>query len=73
MAAVLARGETVIDNAAREPEIVDLCNMLNEMGAKVSGGGSSTLTIQGVRKLEPTTHRVIGDRIVAATWGVAAP
>ncbi|MET8318080.1 UDP-N-acetylglucosamine 1-carboxyvinyltransferase [Rhodococcus erythropolis] len=72
MAAVLARGETVIDNAAREPEIVDLCNMLNEMGAKVSGGGSSTLTIQGVRKLEPTTHRVIGDRIVAATWGVAA-
>ena len=72
MAAVLARGETVIDNAAREPEIVDLCNMLNEMGAKVSGGGTSTLTIQGVRKLEPTTHRVIGDRIVAATWGVAA-
>ncbi|MGC0363200.1 UDP-N-acetylglucosamine 1-carboxyvinyltransferase [Rhodococcus sp. 27YEA15] len=72
MAAVLARGETIIDNAAREPEIVDLCNMLNEMGAKVSGGGSSTLTIEGVRKLSPTTHRVIGDRIVAATWGVAA-
>ncbi|TQC45474.1 UDP-N-acetylglucosamine 1-carboxyvinyltransferase [Rhodococcus sp. WS4] len=72
MAAVLAKGETVIDNAAREPEIVDLCNMLNQMGAKVRGAGTSTLTIQGVAKLEPTTHRVIGDRIVAATWGIAA-
>ncbi|WP_114722171.1 UDP-N-acetylglucosamine 1-carboxyvinyltransferase [Rhodococcus sp. AG1013] len=72
MAAVLARGETVIDNAAREPEIVDLCNMLTRMGAKISGAGSTTLTIRGVEKLEPTTHRVIGDRIVAATWGIAA-
>ncbi|NLG56345.1 MAG: UDP-N-acetylglucosamine 1-carboxyvinyltransferase [Rhodococcus sp.] len=72
MAAVLAKGETVIDNAAREPEIVDLCNMLNQMGAKVSGAGSSTLTIQGVERLSPTSHRVIGDRIVAATWGIAA-
>ncbi|WP_072846393.1 UDP-N-acetylglucosamine 1-carboxyvinyltransferase [Rhodococcus tukisamuensis] len=72
MAAVLAKGETVIDNAAREPEIVDLCNMLVRMGARIEGAGSSTLTIQGVRRLEPTTHRVIGDRIVAATWGIAA-
>ncbi|GAB4583543.1 UDP-N-acetylglucosamine 1-carboxyvinyltransferase [Nocardia sp. NPDC127526] len=72
MAAVLADGETIIDNAAREPEIVDLCNMLVQMGAKVSGAGTSVLTIEGVDKLSPTTHRVIGDRIVAATWGIAA-
>ncbi|WP_068278967.1 UDP-N-acetylglucosamine 1-carboxyvinyltransferase [Aldersonia kunmingensis] len=71
MAAVLAEGETVIDNAAREPEIVDLCHMLNQMGARVSGAGTSTLTILGVEKLEPTEHRVIGDRIVAATWAIA--
>ncbi|WP_107987027.1 UDP-N-acetylglucosamine 1-carboxyvinyltransferase [Rhodococcus sp. OK519] len=72
MAAVLARGETVIDNAAREPEIVDLCNMLIRMGAKIGGAGSTTLTIRGVDRLQPTSHRVIGDRIVAATWGIAA-
>lgn len=72
MAAVLAEGETVIDNAAREPEIVDLCMMLIRMGARISGAGTSVLTIQGVRKLSPTAHRVIGDRIVAATWGIAA-
>jgi UDP-N-acetylglucosamine 1-carboxyvinyltransferase len=72
MASVLANGETVIDNAAREPDIVDLCNMLGRMGAQIEGAGTSTLTIQGVRTLRPTTHRVIGDRIVAATWGVAA-
>lgn len=72
MAAVLARGETVIDNAAREPEIVDLCNMLTRMGAKIAGAGSTTLTIRGVDRLQPTSHRVIGDRIVAATWGIAA-
>ncbi|MFF0815669.1 UDP-N-acetylglucosamine 1-carboxyvinyltransferase [Rhodococcus sp. NPDC003318] len=72
MAAVLAKGETVIDNAAREPDIVDLCNMLGRMGARIEGAGSSTLTIQGVTELKPTTHRVIGDRIVAATWGIAA-
>ena len=72
MAAVLADGETVIDNAAREPDIVDLCNMLVQMGAKIRGAGTTTLTIHGVDKLAPTTHRVIGDRIVAATWGIAA-
>ena len=71
-AAVHAKGTTVIDNAAREPDIVDICDMLNQMGAKVSGGGTSTLTITGVDKLHPTEHRVIGDRIVAATWGIAA-
>lgn len=72
MAAVLAEGETVIDNAAREPEIVDLCTMLTRMGARISGAGTSVLTIDGVRKLSPATHQVIGDRIVAATWGIAA-
>lgn len=72
MAAVLAEGETIIDNAAREPDIVDLCNMLVQMGAKISGAGTTTLEITGVAKLHPTTHRVIGDRIVAATWGIAA-
>ncbi len=72
MAAVLAEGTTVIDNAAREPEIVDLCLMLQQMGAKVDGIGSSTLTVHGVTGLQPTEHRVIGDRIVAATWAFAA-
>ena len=72
MAAVLAEGITTIDNAAREPEIVDLCEMLVQMGAKIEGAGSSTLTVEGVGRLHPTTHRVVGDRIVGATWGIAA-
>ncbi|GAA1274491.1 UDP-N-acetylglucosamine 1-carboxyvinyltransferase [Pseudonocardia aurantiaca] len=72
MAAVLAEGVTVIDNAAREPEIVDLCTMLQQMGAKLEGVGTSTLTVHGVTGLQPTTHRVIGDRIVGATWAFAA-
>lgn len=72
MAAVLAEGTTVIDNAAREPEIVDLCVMLQEMGARIAGAGTSTLTVEGVDSLWPTDHRVIGDRIVGATWAFAA-
>jgi UDP-N-acetylglucosamine 1-carboxyvinyltransferase len=72
MAAVLADGNTVIDNAAREPEIVDLCTMLQHMGAKIEGAGTSTLTVHGVDALQPTEHRVIGDRIVGATWAFAA-
>jgi UDP-N-acetylglucosamine 1-carboxyvinyltransferase len=72
MAAVLAEGITVIDNAAREPEIVDLCLMLKQMGARISGAGTSTLTVEGVDTLAPTEHRVIGDRIVGATWAFAA-
>jgi UDP-N-acetylglucosamine 1-carboxyvinyltransferase len=72
MAAVLADGTTVIDNAAREPEIVDLCTMLQQMGAKIEGAGTSTLTVHGVTSLQPTEHRVIGDRIVGATWAFAA-
>ncbi|SHG01178.1 UDP-N-acetylglucosamine 1-carboxyvinyltransferase [Streptoalloteichus hindustanus] len=71
MAAVLADGTTVIDNAAREPEIVDLCTMLQQMGAKIEGAGTSTLTVHGVTSLRPTQHRVIGDRIVGATWAMA--
>lgn len=72
MAAVLAEGGTVIDNAAREPEIVDLCVMLEQMGAKISGAGSSTLEIEGVSRLEPTTHVAVADRVVAGTWAFAA-
>ncbi len=72
MAAVLAKGTTVIDNVAREPEIVDICQMLTEMGARIEGIGSSTLTVTGVESLEPVTHRTVSDRIVAGTWAVAA-
>jgi UDP-N-acetylglucosamine 1-carboxyvinyltransferase len=72
MAAVLATGTTVIDNAAREPEIVDLCQMLQQMGAKIDGLGSSTLTVEGVGHLSPTTHEIVPDRIVAGTWAFAA-
>jgi UDP-N-acetylglucosamine 1-carboxyvinyltransferase len=72
MAAVLANGTTVIDNAAREPEIIDLCTMLQQMGGKIEGAGTSTLTVHGVDALQPTEHRVIGDRIVGATWAFAA-
>ncbi|BDV26595.1 UDP-N-acetylglucosamine 1-carboxyvinyltransferase [Corynebacterium ulcerans] len=71
-AAVLADGTTILDNAAREPEILDLCTMLKEMGADISGEGTSTITITGVDKLYPTEHEVIGDRIVAGTWAYAA-
>ncbi|NNG34158.1 UDP-N-acetylglucosamine 1-carboxyvinyltransferase [Nakamurella aerolata] len=72
MAAVLANGRTVIDNAAREPEIADLADMLVQMGARVEGGGTSTLTIDGVPELHPTEHRTVGDRMVAGTWAYAA-
>jgi UDP-N-acetylglucosamine 1-carboxyvinyltransferase len=72
MAAVLAEGVTTIHNAAREPDVVDLCEMLVAMGAQIQGAGTPTLAITGVPRLHPTEHRVIGDRIVAATWGIAA-
>jgi UDP-N-acetylglucosamine 1-carboxyvinyltransferase len=71
MASVRAHGVTRIENAAREPEIVDLVDFLNAMGARVSGGGSPTLTVEGVDALEATEHRVIGDRIEAGTFIVA--
>lgn len=72
MAAVLARGETVIDNVAREPEIVDICTMLTEMGARIEGAGTSTLRVQGVRELHPVRHATVGDRIVGGTWAFGA-
>ncbi len=72
MAAVLACGRTVIDNAAREPEIADLCTMLVEMGARIEGVGTSTLTVEGVRELGPVTHDTIPDRIEAGTFALAA-
>jgi UDP-N-acetylglucosamine 1-carboxyvinyltransferase len=72
MAAVLAKGTTVIDNAAREPEIVDLCQLLVQMGASVGGIGTSTLEVEGVESLRPTSHETVPDRIVAGTWALAA-
>jgi UDP-N-acetylglucosamine 1-carboxyvinyltransferase len=70
MASITAKGTTVIDNAAREPEIEDLANMLNEMGAQVQGAGSSTIVVQGVElsDLHPCEHWVVGDRIEAGTF-----
>ncbi|MFZ3453045.1 UDP-N-acetylglucosamine 1-carboxyvinyltransferase [Arthrobacter sp. 7Tela_A1] len=72
MAATLAAGTTVIDNAAREPEITDIAEMLGAMGARISGVGTNTLVIEGVEKLSPVEHRVVPDRIVAGTWAFAA-
>ncbi len=71
MAAVLARGKTVIESAAREPEVVDLANFLNKMGARIEGAGSRTITIHGVEKLHGCEHAVIPDRIEAGTFMVA--
>ena len=72
MAATLAHGTTTIANAAREPEIVDICTMLVEMGAQIEGIGTSDLTITGVDSLQPVTHRTVGDRIVAGTFAFGA-
>jgi UDP-N-acetylglucosamine 1-carboxyvinyltransferase len=72
MAAVLARGETLIENAAREPEVADLANCLKKMGAKIGGVGSSTLQVQGVDRLHGAEHTVIPDRIETGTYAMAA-
>lgn len=72
MAAVLADGVTIIESAACEPEVIDLANFLNAMGAKVCGAGSPTITITGVKSLHGAEHEVIPDRIEAATFAVAA-
>lgn len=72
MAAALAEGTTIIENAAKEPEIVDLANFLNEMGANVKGAGTNTIKIKGVESLKGAEHTVIPDRIEAATYMVAA-
>ena len=72
LAAVLARGETVLENAAMEPEIADLAQCLNAMGAKVTGAGTSTIVIEGVGRLHGATHAVIPDRIETGAYAVAA-
>ena len=72
MAAVLAEGTTIIENVAEEPEIVDLANFLNKMGAKIKGAGTDTIKIEGVEKLHGTKHAVIPDRIETGTFMVAA-
>ncbi|MBZ2174912.1 UDP-N-acetylglucosamine 1-carboxyvinyltransferase [Schnuerera sp. xch1] len=72
MAAVMAEGETIIDNAAMEPEIVDLSNFLNKLGGRIKGAGTSTIRIRGVKKLGGATHSVIPDRIEVGTFMVAA-
>jgi UDP-N-acetylglucosamine 1-carboxyvinyltransferase len=72
MAATLADGVTILENAAREPEVVDLANMLISMGAKIEGAGSSTITIEGVEELHGAKHSIIPDRIETATFIIAA-
>jgi UDP-N-acetylglucosamine 1-carboxyvinyltransferase len=72
MTASLAKGVTLLENAAREPEIVDLANMLNRMGAKIEGAGTDTIRIEGVKELFPVDYRVMPDRIEAGTFMVAA-
>ncbi|MEP6754802.1 MAG: UDP-N-acetylglucosamine 1-carboxyvinyltransferase [Chthonomonadales bacterium] len=71
-AAVLAEGTTVMENCAFEPEVVDVANFLNAMGAKISGAGSTTITIEGVTKLHGGEYRIIPDRIEAGTFAIAA-
>jgi UDP-N-acetylglucosamine 1-carboxyvinyltransferase len=71
-AATLARGTTTIENAAREPDVVDLGEFLISMGAKISGLGTHTIKIEGVKELNPATHATLADRIVSGTWAFAA-
>jgi UDP-N-acetylglucosamine 1-carboxyvinyltransferase len=72
MAAALARGRTVIENAAREPEVEELALVLNKMGARIQGAGTPNITIEGVDELHPVEHAIIPDRIEAGTFAVAA-
>ena len=72
MAACLAEGKTVIENAAKEPEIVDVANLLNAMGANVKGAGTDVIRIQGVKRLQGVHHTIIPDRIEAGTFMIAA-
>lgn len=72
LAAALAEGTTVVNNAAREPEICDLCGFLNACGARISGAGEGRIVIEGVEKLTGTEHHVIPDRIAATTFMTAA-
>jgi len=72
MAAVLADGESIIENAAREPEVVDLAHLLRKMGARIDGEGTSLIRVEGVSKLNGATHEIIADRIEAGTFVIAA-
>jgi len=72
MAAVLAEGTTILENAAREPEVVDLANCLNQMGAKITGEGTNTITVEGVKKLKGIDYSVLPDRIETGTYLAAA-
>lgn len=72
MAAVLAQGETVIENAAREPEVCDLADLLMKMGARIEGAGTSTIKVEGVERLHGADHTIIPDRIEAGTFAIAA-
>ncbi|MEX2327608.1 MAG: UDP-N-acetylglucosamine 1-carboxyvinyltransferase, partial [Pseudomonadales bacterium] len=72
MAATLAEGETILENCAREPEIIDLADCLNAMGARITGQGTDTIVIQGVESLHGCHHRVIADRVETATYLIAA-
>ena len=71
MAAVLAEGETIMLNCAREPEVADLADLLNKMGAHIEGAGTSTIRVKGVSKLHGAKHRIIPDRIEAGTFIIA--
>src|SRR5207248_5735382 len=71
MAATLAEGETILQNCAREPEVADLADLLNKMGASIEGAGTSTIRVQGVSKLQGAKHRIIPDRIEAGTFIIA--
>src|SRR5207302_2770821 len=72
MAATLAEGETVMHNCAREPEVADLADLLNKMGAQIEGAGTSIIRVKGVRKLHGAKHRIIPDRVEAGTFVIAA-
>src|ERR1700733_10151030 len=72
MAAVLAEGESILENAAREPEVVDLAHLLRKMGARIEGEGTSVIRVEGVSKLHGATHEIIADRIEAGTFVIAA-
>src|SRR5438477_9149772 len=71
MAATLADGETIIENAAREPEVIDLANFLIAMGAKIQGAGTDKIVVQGVKRLRGTTYEVLPDRIESGTYLLA--
>ena len=72
MASILSKGKTVIDNAAKEPEIIDLANCLKSMGAKITGEGTDKIVIEGITKLKKAKHIILSDRIVAGTYIIAA-